>query len=245
MRDLDKIRECFVIRLDHRQMATAILGVIVVSAGAFAVGVFVGEGHSPEPTAVVAPEAVEAAVAAALEASAEEKIDSLLTRIPPGTRELTEALTQPSVVPAPLDPTQAARIETQRQIASARQAAATRSLGPVSVQPAKEQAPDADKLSWVARDPQKERAALEEKKKVDAGFSLQVSAFRSAPPGERMAKELRQGGYDARVLKITDDHGTHFWRVLVGRFADAKKAGAFRGRFEATEGYPTILIPVR
>ena len=48
MRDLRRIREKVIIRLEHRQVAMAIIGFIIVSVGTFSAGVIVGKQMSEQ-----------------------------------------------------------------------------------------------------------------------------------------------------------------------------------------------------
>jgi cell division septation protein DedD len=230
MRDLDKIKECIVIRLDHGQLFATILGLAVLAGGSFGAGYLVSEGfamESPSPRN---------AVADSLERSHGAPP---LARIHAGTRTLTTAVKRPSFMPPPQDPTEAARIETRRQLT------ATRSLGPVGLTPPSTPTPRADPVTLVNREPKREAKAMKGKTKIESGFAVQVSAFRSRGPAEILTSTLRHGGYDARIREVQDARGDQFWRVLVGHFKDHDKAKGFRLRFEKTEGLATIVVPVR
>lgn len=230
MRDLDKIKECIVIRLDHRQLFGTILALAILAGGSFSAGYLVSEGFAlASPTSG-------SAVDAALESS--EKTP-LLTRIEPGTRGLTETVKRAAFMPPPNNPTAAARIATQRQIA------ATRSLGPVALTPPATPAPSAPPVTVVKREPKREAKAMAGTTKIESGFAIQVSAFRTRGPAETITSTLRQGGYDARIREAKGAKGETIWRVLVGHFKLHDKAKAFRKRFEKTEGLATIVVPVR
>jgi len=230
MRDLDKIKECIVIRLDHRQLFATILALAILAGGSFGAGYLVSEGFA------LAKPAQNQAVNASLKGA--EK-SPLLTRIQPGTRGLTDDVRRSAYMPAPSNPTEAARIETQRQIS------ATRSLGPVGLTPPSTPTPTAAPVTVVKREPKREAKAMAGTTKIESGFAIQVSAFRTRGPADTITSTLRQGGYDARIREVKGAKGETIWRVLVGHFKLHDKAKAFRRRFEKTEGLATIVVPVR
>lgn len=230
MRDLDKIKECIVIRLDHRQLFGTILALAILAGGSFGAGYLVSEGFafaSPPPGQAVSDSIKESAKS------------PLLTRIHSGTRGLTDDVKRSAFMPAPKNPTEAARIETRRQIS------ATRSLGPVSLTPPQTPTPAAAPVTIVKREPKREAKAMAGKTKIESGFAIQVSAFRTRGPAQTLTSTLRQGGYDARIREVKGAKGEPIWRVLVGHFKLHDKAKAFRSRFEKTEGLTTIVVPVR
>lgn len=242
MRDLDRIKEKVVIRLDNRQVAMAIVGFIVVSIGTFAGGVVVGktmtDGMPGSLTEVVD--------GAELDSAEDHRSRSLLlARIAPGTRQVHANLSGPPPKLVASTPTEAARIETHRQIARARAGGTTRSLGPVAVGPLRSGSTTADAapLTLVDRNPDRERAALEVPE-VKSSFALQVSAFSTAGPAQVVAQQLQGTGHDARVRAVAGEDGQPLFRVEVGHFADAKQATRFQRTFERASGYSTVMVPV-
>ncbi len=244
MRDLDRIKEKVVIRLDNRQVAYAILGFILVSTGTFAGGVVVGKQMADAVPGTLEELAGLEATDADLDGVREHRRRSkLLARIAPGTGNIEAELARASSRLDPDNPTDAARMEAHRQIATARAVGVTRSLGPVPVEaPAAPAGAGPEALTVIARNPAKEQAALDAGAQVVGGYALQVAAFGSEGPAQVVARQLGAGGHDARVRVVASGE-TSLYRVEVGQFADAKAAGEFQKGFERTSGYSTVLVP--
>jgi twitching motility two-component system response regulator PilH len=71
----------------------------------------------------------------------------------------------------------------------------------------------------------------------DYGFSVQVGAFGSEKNAASLAEKLRKRGYDSFVEK---DDGRPIYRVLVGRFENAKKASV-KAKALREDGLKTIV----
>jgi tetratricopeptide (TPR) repeat protein len=69
-------------------------------------------------------------------------------------------------------------------------------------------------------------------------YSVQAGAFREAAGAERVARALREAGFDARVAII---EGSPLHRVRIGRFANARDAAAVAGRLTAV-GHAAIIV---
>ena len=241
MRDLNKIKEKVVIRLDNQQVALGIVGFIMVSVVTFTAGVMVGKQMAPQDGDAMASDDE-----VSLKSHKEFKSrNEHLTRVSMSTTAVNEELLAP---PADADASQAANaamIETHRQLAALRARGVARSLGPVSVvkpaAPAPVQAPE----HVVQRDPVRERSAMQAAPASPTSFALQVSAFSQPGPATVMAEELQKSGHKARIRQVGSPTGTSTYSVEVGQFADARKATHFQRNFERNSGYPTLLVPVR
>ncbi len=235
MRDLKKLKECVVIKLDKSQLGMLLLGTVLVTAGTFSAGVVVGRDLGPTASAQVRTVALDS----------DKDAKPLMTRIAGGTRTLHAELGEDTAFPVPRNPTAAARIEAQRQIAEARRTPTVRSLGPVPVGQMPEPAATEKTLTWVNKSPKRRAAASAGAKPPSPQYTLQVTAFRSEGPARAVNRQLQDSGYPSRVRPMADEEGSPFWRVEVGNFASTLEAETFRSRFERREGYPTLLVPVR
>jgi cell division protein FtsN len=245
MRDLRKIKECIVIKLDKSQLAVALLGTILVTTGTFAAGVMVGRDLTPE-TREYLEETLPLEFGDGRTNAGRDGGAPLLTHIGGGTRDLHNQLAQNSVPVTSPDPTVAARIETQRQIAEAIARPTVRSLGPIPLAHAGERAPTEQTLTWLKREPDSAAQGKQQTRaKVATHYTLQIAAFRSAPPANAVERQLRTSGYKSRIRELVDAQGRSFWRVEVGEFGTPRDAERFRHDFERREGYPTLLVPVR
>lgn len=245
MRDLDRIKEKVVIRLDNRQVAMAIVGFIIVSTATFAGGVVVGKQMGDAlPGSLDELAGIEAALG---EPGEHRGRELLLARISPGTQGINAELMRGSEEIAVDDPAQAARIEAHKQIAAARaqgSAGVARSLGPVPVKPAGEAPKPIEPLNLIERDPKKEKAAMGAGVPVRGAFAMQVSVFSSEGPAQVVAEQLLGSGHKAGVRRVQAQSGKTVWRVEVGRFEDVKKAEKVQKEFERASGYSTVLVPV-
>jgi len=247
MRDMDRIKEKVVIRLDNRGVGMAIFGFVVVSIGTFAGGVVVGKKMADAVPASIGAIAGADASLVLDDAKEHRNRSKWLASVEPSTANIHSELAGAPHRLAPSSPSSAARIETHRQIAAARRGVA-RSLGPVAVGPLTgEPAPAAKALTMVNRNPDKERAALHAKP-VDGGptgYCLQVAAFSTESPAKTVAAQLSSSGHQARVRSVAGAGGATVYRVEVGQFPDAKAAGRFQRKFDRQSGYSTVLVPVR
>lgn len=243
MRDLDRIEEKVVIRLDNRQVGMAIFGFVVVSIGTFAGGVVVGKHMSD---AVNVDLAGTNAAIALHDVEEHRNRSKWLAQVEPATTNIHAELAGPPNQLAPSDSAAAARIETHRQIAAARRGVA-RSLGPVAVgpmTPAKN--PPTAPVTMVQRNPANERSALDAKPAGRSqGYCLQVAAFSKEGPARTVAAQLSSSGHKALVSTVVNAQGHTMFRVHVGKFADAKAAERYQRKFDRDSGYSTVLVPLR
>ncbi len=246
MRDMDRIREKVVIRLDNRGVGMAIFGFVVVSIGTFAGGVVVGKKMADSVPASIGALAGADGEVQLVNVEEHRNRSKWLASVEPSTANIHSELAGPPHRLAPSNGAAAARIETHRQIAAARRGVA-RSLGPVAVGPIGKPAPAAQPLTMVKRNPAKERAALEAKPSGGAtsGYCLQVAAFSTPGPAQVVAEQLASSGHQARVRGVSGADGSAVYRIEVGQFADASGAGRFQRKFERDSGYSTVLVPLR
>ena len=241
MRDLSKIKEKVVIRLDNQQVAFGILGFIMVSVITFTAGVLVGKEMAPNDGEV-------AAMGEETSLKSHKEFRSRnehLTRVDMSTTAVNEELLTPPAAATASQAANAAMIETHRQLAAMRARGVARSLGPVGVVKADKPAPAQAPEHLVQRNPAKERGAMQTAPSNPTSFALQVSAFSQPGPATVMAEELQKSGHKARIRQLGSPTGAETYSVEVGQFADARKATHFQRSFERSSGYPTILVPIR
>lgn len=245
MRDMDRIREKVVIRLDNRQVGMAIFGFVVVSIGTFTGGVVVGKKMADSVPASMAEVAGADANIRLADAKEHRNRSKWLASVEPSTANIHTELAGPPTRLSPSNAAAAARIETHRQIAAARRGV-THSLGPVAVGPMAKAA-NSKPVTVVQRNPDKERAALSAKPAAAAltGYALQVAAFSTPGPAQVVAEQLTSSGHKARVRSVTGADGATVYRIEVGQFASASEAGRFQRTFDRSSGYSTVLVPVR
>lgn len=70
-------------------------------------------------------------------------------------------------------------------------------------------------------------------------YQIQVGAFADAASAERVAGQLREGGYPVRVLEPAADDR---WRVRVGPVEGREKADQVARRLKAEEQLPTWVL---
>jgi len=251
VRDLDRLQEKVVIELDNHQVALAILGLIVVSVGTFAAGVVAGQRMGDDLPLGLDPALSEAIDHAESSADQRKRMEAL-TSLPLGTRRMDTDLAKAPVDAPSDDPTEAARIEARRQLASANAGVIAGAKGPTrrvptavgqAKHPSAKAAPKKP-LTWIATDPVKERKSLEPSQAPSKQYALEVSAFGSAAPAEMVASQLRSGGHAVNVRQLSDPRGQTIWRVEVGKFANMASASTFQRQFERTAGYSTVMIPI-
>ncbi len=241
MRDLNKIKEKVVIRLDNQQVAFGIVGFILVSVVTFTAGVMVGKQMAPlDGDAIASDDDM------SLKSHKEFKSrNEHLTRVSMTTTAVNEELLTPPAKATASQAANAAMIETHRQLAAMRARGVARSLGPVGVVKATDTAPIQNPEHIVNRDPVRERQAMQAAPTNPTSFALQVSAFSQPGPATVMAEELQKSGHKARIRQVGSPNGTNTYSVEVGQFADARKATHFQRTFERHSGYPTLLVPIR
>ena len=252
MRDLDRLQEKVVIELDNHQVALAILGLVVVSVATFAAGVIAGQRMGDDLPLGLDPRLSEAIHQAEGAADQRKRMEAL-TSLPLGTRRMDVDLAKAPVDAPSDDPTEAARIEARRQLASIKAGViegskptlktAPRAVLPVVAKGTK--AAPKKPLTWISTNPAKERKSLEAAApKPSKQYALEVSAFGSAAPAEMVASQLRSGGHAVNVRQLSDPRGQTIWRVEVGTFKDMNAASTFQRQFERTAGYSTVMIPI-
>ncbi|MCA9515045.1 MAG: SPOR domain-containing protein [Myxococcales bacterium] len=214
-----------VVALDRWQLTQALLGLGVIVVAVFFAGVFVGRKTQSSLPAEVA-RVVAPAGAAATETKPKERLLAL-AGVPIGTQGIDSDLARPLGDVVPNDPTDAARIETHRQIQASREhGVASLGAGAGLEGATAEIAPAADAGS------------------AEGGYTLQVSAFDSQDAASAVVKALDASGHhDARARQVSAA-GRVFWRVEIGKFASMAQATAFQRRFESDAGYSTVLIPM-
>ena len=251
MRDLDRLQEKVVIELDNHQVALAILGLILVSVGTFAAGVVAGQRMGDDLPLGLDPKLSEAIHQAEGSADKQKRMEAL-TSLPLGTRRMDVDLAQAPVDAPSDDPTEAARIEARRQLASVKAGViegsqrvpkgTPRAVNPSPTRRATK-AP-AKPLTWISTNPAKERKSLAPTPQPAKQYALEVSAFGSAAPAEMVASQLRSGGHAVNVRQLSDPQGKTIWRVEVGSFKDMSSASNFQRQFERSAGYSTVMIPI-
>ncbi|MCB9728333.1 MAG: SPOR domain-containing protein [Deltaproteobacteria bacterium] len=244
MRDLDRIQQKIVIQMDNRQVAIAVLGLLLVSTGIFATGVLVGQQAGDRLLDALGAGPGDLADGDGIRTEQEPSRIERLTRVLPGTRAVSAELALPPPQVQTDDPTDAARIEAHRQIAAANAGAAARDARPLAIVEAAEPAPVVAPLTVVERSPAAEDAALAVPPS-DTRYALQVSAFGAPEPARLVADQLRTAGHAVQVREATGDDGAPMWRVEVGPFDDVRSASDFQRQFERSAGYPTVMVPVR
>jgi cell division septation protein DedD len=248
MRDLRKIREKVVIRLEHRQMAYAIIGCILVSIGTFTSGVFVGKQMSDAvPSSLAAMTGVDNEGLGLESPMVPRQRVGILHASVPSTQSVHRDLGAARTRVQTSDPGSASRIETHRQLALVRAKGSARSLGPMAKAPSRNMrspAASAPPVNLVQRDPAAEKRAFSQQPAVATKFALQVSAFNRVDPAQVVANELKRVGHRARVREVAKQNGQLAYRVEVGQFSSARDATVFQRRFERKSGYSTVLVPI-
>jgi DedD protein len=76
------------------------------------------------------------------------------------------------------------------------------------------------------------------------GYQLQVSSFTNADEAHAFAERLRERGHRAFVVSFTHVERGTFYRVRIGPFPTAKLATEYRAKFEAQEHMaPYLVLP--
>jgi len=211
------------IEIDRWQL-TGILGAVLVACAlSFFVGVVVGKkAASP---AVAADVFVPTKDHKLGKVSARER-HLAMAEVSPGTSFIDEGLAEPIADPAPDDPTDAARIETHRQLQDFRAAGRRGELPVGPSQPQAAMAPlIVDQPTSVTH----------------GGYTLQVAMLESKSAAQAIASELESSGHPVRVREMSAQ-GRQVFRVELGDFKSAEGATAFKGRFERESGYSPMLV---
>jgi len=96
-----------------------------------------------------------------------------------------------------------------------------------------------------ASEKSQEAKAVRDATGVKHRFAVQVSAQRDEALAREIVAHLMARGHDAYVERFEDGAGTVWFRVRIGRFADAARAREFAARFNSTEGAQAIPVEVR
>jgi len=214
-----------ILRLDRWQVTGALLGLGAIIVVVFFAGVVVGrESSSPLPPALAS---IGGPAAAGGNTMSRSERSRAMADLPHGTRQIDSDLARPLADVVPRDKTDAARVETHRQLQESRSAGLAGVDG-ATAQPVVAVAP---------------AAAVASTADGRTGYTLQVSAFEVKVAADAVTGELKSGGYPAAIREVRAN-GRTFWRVEVGFFDSATKASAYQGQFERKSGYKTVMVPV-
>lgn len=217
-----------VVVLDRWQLTWGLLGLGVIVVAVFLAGVLVGRKTQSSLVGEVAR--VVATTAAPADAPKPRERLRALAGVSIGTQGIDSDLSRPLGAVVPSDPTDAARVETHRQIQASREHGVA-SLGAG--------AGAEDRTAEIAP-----AAAVPGQGGGEGGYTLQVSAFDSQDAAAAVVRALDASGHhDARTRQVSAS-GRVFWRVEIGRFTSTDQATAFQRRFESDAGYSTVLIPM-
>ncbi len=216
-----------VLSLGRWQCTALVLGIGVLMALVFVAGLKVGEQRGADHSVAVAS-LVPPAAPMELGPRSPRSRSKALSSVSPGTRSVDSDLTRPHKMFVSRDPTDAARIETHRQLA------ATRALGIAGID-GPTGAPD------VLVTP---NAVPSAQVGNESGFALQVSVFEEERTAKLVAGELVSSQQPARVRRVVSAGRTLF-RVEVGRFDTPAQASVFQRDFERASGYSTVLVALR
>lgn len=207
------------VELDRWQLSALVLLMLVLSAGAFFLGVEVGKGKNAP-----VPERPALAVMAQRGANAEQRHMALAEVWPP-TQDIDRDLAQPLAPPLPSDPTERARAQAHLQLQESRSAGLRNDV------PAAVAAPVAAPPMVVAEG-------------VASGFTLQVSLFDTHATANAVATELLEAGHPVRIRQVQTAEGRALFRVEIGQFPDAQSANAYQRQFERDSGYSAVRVPL-
>jgi cell division protein FtsN len=73
------------------------------------------------------------------------------------------------------------------------------------------------------------------------GFGLQVGAFRIPTDAEQWLEDMRERGFEGRILEHTDQKGRRWHRVVIGHYPTYAQAGAEAEAFEVEENIPVLI----
>jgi len=214
------------IELDRWQLTGLMGAVLLACALSFFVGVLVGK-RGPAP---VADAPVVTAPAPRPTPTSMRDRNLAMAEVSPGTGIIDQGLSVPVADPIPSDPTDAARIETHRQLQDFRAAGRRRDVPPLIAGGASR--PEA--MPLIVDAPPSAGGA--------AAYTLQVSVFESLASAQAIAGELEAAGH-AVTLRQLSAQGKVVYRVEVGEFRSAAAATTFQRRFERESGYSGVLVP--
>lgn len=219
-----------ILQLNRWQVTGAVLGLGIITVVVFFAGVVVGrESSAPLPPVLASIGATAPSGTATMSHGERARAMAALKH---GTREIDSDLARPLTGVVPRDKTDAARVETHRQLQE------SRSAGLAGVDGVAATPNGAQPLVAVAP-----AAAVASTDDGKSGYTLQVSAFEVKVAADAVTGELTGGGYPARIREVRAN-GRTFWRVEVGFFESPNAASAYQGRFERQSGYKTVMVPV-
>ncbi|MFO0750479.1 MAG: SPOR domain-containing protein [Myxococcota bacterium] len=222
------------IEIDRWQL-TGILGAVLVACAlSFFAGVLVGKKSYPpaqNQSAEMLPPSPQKPAATSSSAR-----NLAMAEVSPGTDFIDHGLAQPVADPVPSDPTDAARIETHRQLQDFR-AAGRRDVVPPAIGGG---AALPEVVPVIADLPSGAGAAGASGQR---GYTLQISVFESQAAAQAMAGELEAAGQPVHLRQMSAQ-GKVVYRVEVGDFRTAEVAAGFQRRFERESGYSAVLVPM-
>lgn len=219
-----------ILRLDRWQVTGALLGLGAIIAVVFFAGVVVGrQSSAPLPPALAR---IGSPVAAGTATMSHAERSRAMAGLKQGTREIDSDLARPLADVVPRDPTDAARVETHRQLQE------SRSAGLAGVEGGSAAPANGPHVVSIAPS-----AGIASARDGRTGYTLQVSAFEVKDAATAVTGELEAGGYPARMREVSAN-GRTFWRVEVGFFESPAAASGYQGQFERKSGYKTVMVPV-
>jgi len=215
----DKAAVMPIVELDRWQLSGLVLLMLVLTAGAFFVGVKVGVsqvGPTPDRPAL--------SLSTPRAKSSHERHIALAEVWPP-TQHIDRDLARPLTPPLPSDPTERARAQAHQQLMESRSAGL------------RNDAPPPSPVNEVQAPPMVMAAPG-----VRQGFTLQVSLFDSQGAANAVAGELLDAGHPIRIRQVVTTDGRNLYRVEVGQFETGEAATSFQRRFERESGYSAVLV---
>ena len=205
-----------IVALGRWQLTGVALGFGVIVVLVFLAGVIVGrQSSAPLPQEIASLTGGSASYAAAPARADGPHV---------GTRSIDAELSRPLQAVVPRDPSDAARIETHRQLRN------SRAFGIMGVG-----GPTEGGLDGAMIAPTVTAGA-------GKGYTLQVSAFETKEPAALVASELDGAGHPSHLRRV-ESNGRAFWRVEVGHFERPEDAARFQRDFESKSGYSAVLVP--
>ena len=246
MRDIHKLRDKHVLRLDGGQLTTFFFVLLASLAGAFYAGMtfermqpwgsfavydgpFVDGGTIPAPL-------VEAREPS--EATTPETVDAVLPAEKP--RRATPTAAQTAEVPAR---------KTKGRVDPSEMGPRPLSVATYADEPDVDHpAPAADRATEgeSSGNLNMPEFLLDiDPADTDTGsYTLQVKAFREEPEATSFLEELKDGGYEAFLVHSDIPGKGRWYRVRVGQFGSLTEATSFQQAFEQKEGYSTFVSPL-
>lgn len=242
MRDIHKLRDKRVVRLDGGQLATFFFVLLAGLAGAFYAGMtfermqpwgsfmvydgpFVDGGTIPAPL-------VEASEPS--HATTPETVDGVLPDEKP--RRATPTAAQTAEVPAR---------KTKGRVDPSEMGPRPLSVATYPDEPEVDHpSPTSDGESSGNLNMPEFLLDIDPSDTDTGSYTLQVKAFREEPEALNFLEELKDDGFEA-LLVYSDIPGKGRWyRVRVGQFGSLTEATSFQRTFEQKEGYSTFVSPL-